>query len=146
MIVILCRCQMSSKCTESITVNLHASFVTLVNSTDRDTTLSGLEIYGVGREDSILTTGKTSVRNIDLPLAPDRDSCSYVFLYNSIADTLCFSYIRTVRLLSFECGFIQEYHDLKVTTTFHHLDSVAVINSLVTNTDDENLKIYLFRH
>ncbi len=79
-------------------------------------------------------------------MEPDRDSCSFVICYNGTTDTLLFSYTRNIRLLSFECGFLQEYSLSHIFTTNHQIDSVAIMDSLVTNIDHENLKIYLFRH
>lgn len=139
-------CQLSPKCTVSTEVYCHTRFVTLVNEQDKDTLLTDTDIYGLAREDSLLTAGKQTVNKIDLPMEPDRDSCSYVIRYNGTTDTLLFSYKRSVRLLSFECGFIQEYTLSQVSATNHQIDSVAIVDSLVTNIDHENLKIYLFRH
>ena len=144
--VMMAGCQYAPKCLEPYDVSLHARFVTLAGTQEKDTLLKNADIYGVGREDSLLTSGKESFTKIDFPLDPNHDSCRFVFHYDSLSDTLLFSYIRSTRLLSYECGFIMEYKDLKVDYTLTQIDSVAVVDSLVTNTDDENIKIYLFRH
>lgn len=139
-------CQYAPKCLEPYDVFLHARFVTLAGAQEKDTLLLNADIYGTGREDSLITAGKESFSKIDFPPDPNRDSCSFVFRYNGLSDTLVFSYERSVRLLSYECGFIQEYKNLKVEHTMHLIDSVAVVDTLVSNKDDENIKIYLFRH
>ena len=139
-------CQHAPKCLEPYDVYLHARFVTLAGTQEKDTLLMNADIYGIDREDSLITAGKESFSKIDFPPDPDRDYCSFVFRYNGLSDTLVFSYLRSVRLLSYECGFIQEYENLGVEYTMHQIDSIAVVDTLVSNKDDENIKIYLFRH
>jgi len=136
-------CNPSKRCLEETDVFMHVRFVTTDEGEDRDTTLQEAQIYGVGREDSLLAYG--SIHKIDLPLNAHYDSTAFVIVSDTLKDTLTCRYTRTTRLLSFECGFIAEFHDLQLQITHHFLDSVTVINPLVTNTDDENVKIYLFR-
>jgi hypothetical protein len=137
-------CNPSPRCLENTDVLLYGRFVTLNGEHDKDTVLQGTMIYGVGREDSLLYNG--AVGKFILPLDAHRDSCAFVVAGPSLKDTLTFHYRRTTRLLSFECGFIAEFNDLRAVHTHHMIDSTAVINALVTNTNDENIKIYLFRH
>jgi len=139
-------CQYAPKCLEPYDVTLHARFVTLAGTQEKDTLLQNADIYGIGREDSLITAGKESFSKIDFPPDPNRNHCSFIFRYNGLYDTLVFSYLRSVRLLSYECGYIQEYRNLKVEYTMHQIDSIAVVDTLISNKDDENIKIYLFRH
>ncbi len=136
-------CSQSPRCLEETDVFLHARFLTLDEGQDKDTTLPEMQIYGLGREDSLLVDGNAG--KIDLPLNAHYDSCAFVFVHGSMTDTLTFRYSRSTRLLSFECGFIAEFDKLKVHYTTHFLDSLSVVNDFVTNTDDENIKIYIFR-
>jgi len=146
LLLVAAGCQYAPKCLEPYNVLLHARFVTQDGSREKDTLLVNADIYGIGREDTLLTSGKESFSKIDFPMDPNRDSCRFAFRYNGLTDTLLFLYDRSVRLLSYECGFIMEYGNLQVEYTMHQIDSVAVTDSLVSNTDDENIKIYLFRH
>ena len=139
-------CQYAPKCLEPYDVLLHVRFVTMEGLQEKDTLLDSADIWGIGHEDSILTSGKTSFSTINFPLDPNRDSCRFVFRYHNLSDTLLFSYHRKVRLLSYECGFIMEYIILKAGYTRYQIDSIAISDSLVTNTTDknaENIKIYL---
>ena len=137
-------CNQSPRCLEETDVFLHARFLTLDDGQDRDTILAEVQVYGIGREDSLLVDGDVS--RLTLPLDAHYDSCAFVIAHDTLRDTLTFRYSRSTRLLSFECGFIAEFDNLKVRYSKHFLDSLAVVNDFVTNTDDENIKIYLFRH
>ncbi len=137
-------CNQSPRCLEETDVFLHARFLTLDDGRDRDTILAEVQVYGLGREDSLLVDGDAG--RLTLPLDAHYDSCAYVIAHETLRDTLTFRYSRSTRLLSFECGFIAEFDKLKVRYTTHFLDSLAVVNDFVTNTNDENVKIYLFRH
>ena len=136
-------CNQSPRCLEETDVFLHARFLTLDEGQDRDTMLTDSRFYGLGREDSLLADG--AVHKINLPMNAHHDSCAFVIATGVQKDTLTFRYSRSTRLLSFECGFIAEFSDLRVAATGHFIDSVAVVSDLVTNTDDENVKIYIFR-
>ena len=143
MALFLTACTPSPRCLEETDVSMHARFLTLDNGKDKDTTLQNVRMWGIGREDSLLVEGNAG--KIALPMDARYDSCAFVIASDTLQDTLRFHYVRSTRLLSFECGFIAEFNDLKIQITRHFLDSAAVVNSLVTNTDDENVKIYLFR-
>ncbi len=142
-LLLLAACNPSPRCLENTDVYLHARFLTLDNGKDKDTTLQNVRMWGIGREDSLIVDG--SAWKISLPLDAHYDSCAFVIANDTLQDTVSFHYTRSTRLLSFECGFIAEFNDLKIQITRHFLDSAAVVNPLVTNTDDENVKIYLFR-
>ncbi len=144
MLLLFSGCNQSPRCLEETDVFLHARFLTLDDGRDRDTILAEVQVYGLGREDSLLVDGDAG--RLTLPLDAHNDSCSFVLAHEGLADTLTFRYSRSTRLLSFECGFIAEFDKLKVRYTTHFLDSLAVVNDFVTNTNDENVKIYLFRH
>ncbi len=139
-------CQYAPKCLEPYDVSLHVRFVTMEGLQEKDTLLDSADVWGIGHEDSILTSGKSSFSMINLPLDPNRDSCRFVFRYHNLSDTLLFSYNRKMRLLSYECGYIMEYIILQAEYTHNQIDSIAITDSLVTNTTDknaENIKIYL---
>ncbi len=134
-------CNPSSRCLEDTEVYLRAGIYTRVEGKDVPSHLEDVEVFGLGREDSVLVKG--SPARLDLPLDASQDSCSWVIRSNTASDTLTFRYRRTTRLLNFECGFIAEFHDLQVSCTFHLIDSLSVREPFITNTDEENVRLFV---
>jgi len=137
-------CQPSPRCTDRTDVYINIGFYTLKNGIETDTLLTRPVIYGIGREDSVLTSGISSLDKIGLPPAPGQTSCLFVLNYGGQSDTLSFSYTPDLQFLSFECGFIEFYTDMEFTTTNHLIDSSAVTQPLVSNNDEENIRLYIF--
>lgn len=112
--------------------------------------VNNLEIYGVGAPgDSILYSGGTALREVYLPLRSDFASTSFCFHYtqeglddDALNDTITFHYTSEPYFASEECGAMYRYTITRLSYTQHLIDSVAVTDSLVTNTDIERLKIY----
>ncbi len=134
-------CSSSPRCVEDTDVYLNAGIYTVREGKEEDAFLQDVKVYGLGREDSVLVKG--SVSRLHLPLDARQDSCAWVLQGDTWRDTLFFRYRRTTRLLSFECGFIAEFKDLHAESTYHHLDSLAVKAPVVTNTHEENLRLYI---
>ena len=100
-------------------------------------------IYGIGREDSVLTAGISSLSSVNLPPLPGVTSCAFAFDYGGLSDTLFFNYTPELELKSIECGFIEIYRNLEVNTTHNIIDSITIIQPLVTDLDEENIRIYI---
>lgn len=138
-------CESTSRCKDRTEVQINVGFYTLIDTTETDTILSNPVIYGVGREDSVLTAGISSVKAVGLPPVPGAEGCTYIFEYGGTADTLKFTYSPELQFLSFECGFIEVYRNLTLETTHNIIDSSTVVETNVSNDEEqENVRIYIF--
>lgn len=121
------------------------------NSTTGDAiALDSVEISGVEvPSDTVLTTAGTTVSQVYLPMRPTHNSLSWCIAYRwkaldfpELNDTIEFDYDSDPYFASEECGVIYRYHITRMSHTCHLIDSVAVVDSLVTNIDKTYVKIY----
>jgi hypothetical protein len=56
-------------------------------------------------------------------------------------DTLQFIYVRQLFFLSYACGYINNYSIQELISSENRIDSIAVINSYITTSDEENVQI-----
>ncbi len=86
-----------------------------------------------------------------ISLSPAADSCKWAFIADSASlktgasfDTMSFFYKRKLQFLSNACGYTDFYSIDSVHTTQHHVDSVIITNTSVTNdVNTKHLKIYM---
>lgn len=113
--------------------------------------LDSLEISGIGAvNDSILSSPGTSVSQIYLPMRSTQESTSWCFAYKWAAfkdyyelnDTITFRYNSLPYFTSEECGATYRYNVHTVDYTTHLIDSVVMVDSLITNIDQVYIKIY----
>lgn len=95
--------------------------------------------------DSLLYNKSTSKNTITFPLKNSAQQTDYVIRFNDTTDTLSVFYQNNDQYyISLECGCIVSHTITDVTTTGHFIDSLAIINPIITNTDVENLRLYHF--
>lgn len=117
------------------------------NSADgRAVALTGVEIYGLGApNDSLLLQPTQSASQIYLPMRSQYDSTAWCLAYPDLGtepDTVVFRYISEPYFASEECGAFYQYRITEVKNTTHMLDSVAVLDSLITNADAVRIAFY----
>lgn len=113
-------------------------------------TLDSLEVRGIGApNDSLLVDPSSRVNSIYMPFRADYESVSWVFSikmrdydYPELYDTLTFSYQTIPYFASADCGAMYIYRVTSYSVTHHLIDSVVVTDSLFTNVDREQIKIY----
>lgn len=113
-------------------------------------TLSDIDISGVGVPgDSLLYASGTSLSQAYFPLRSNAETTAYCLHYTqegiddvAFNDTLTFSYSSTPYFASEECGAMLRYHIKSLRYTTHIIDSVALLDSLITNVDVERIKIF----
>lgn len=138
----------SSGCTDNQNSLPMAGFYSM--STKKAISLSDVEIYGVGApNDSVLYNSGQALNMAYLPFKSSAKQTAYVFHYtqkdidsDEYNDTLTFCYTSEPYFASEECGAMYRYRIDKFEYTRHLMDSVAVTDSLVTNTDVERIQIY----
>lgn len=134
-------------CTDNQTSVPLAGFYSYTNG--RAISIDSVQIGGVGAPGDSLLHARGSVSEIYLPLRPGRESTSFFFRYTNalldslgIADTLTFTYTTVPYFASEDCGAMYRYNITGVSHTSWLLDSVAVIDSAITNTDFQRIQLY----
>ncbi len=120
------------------------------SATGERISLDSLEITGVGAPDSaILLVPGTSADQIHLPMRASADNTQWCLRYcwrnldyPQLNDTISLSYEALPYFAGDECGAMYRYRLRSVRHTTHLIDSIGVIDSLITNIDTPDLNIY----
>ena len=113
---------------------------TFYNSVTKKAMSPVITVLGIGR-DTLLVKDQTSL-NVLLPLT-HKDTTRYIISLDSKEDSLTLVHQTTKKLASVETGFYYEYKLLSVRFTHSRIDSLKIIDSLVTTKWHENIKLYL---
>ena len=99
----------------------------------------------------MLLESQKKYTDVYLPMRSESDNASLFIAYRQKAldypelnDTITFGYSSIPYFASEECGAMMRYRLRSVTYTRHLLDSVSVVpaDSVITNADVENLRLY----
>lgn len=109
-----------------------------------------LAVAGVGApNDSLLCAPGSGRQSVYLPFRSATEVTSFAFSYRShqlaalgIADTVTFTYSSEPYFVSEDCGAMYRYRITGVEHTSWLIDSVGVTDSLITNLDIEQIKIF----
>lgn len=120
------------------------------SATARGISLDSLRVQGIGAPgDSAMARPGQSLSQVYLPMSPNPTTTSWVIAYKYTAldypfynDTITFTYETTPYFASEECGAMYYYRLTGVRHTYHLIDSITVNDSLITNVNRENLKIF----
>ena len=110
------------------------------NSTTDKEMSPTITVQGVGR-DSLLVDEVIS-NNMLFPLTL-KDTTRYIIWLDSTADSITFVHEAIQKLASLETGFYYEFKLLSVSFTNNRIDSLTIIDSLVTTKWNENIKLYI---
>jgi len=113
---------------------------TLLNSNAGGTVSPVVSIRGIGIETYLFKDTALSVLN--LPLSANTKS-SFLVSFDSVTDTIDFTYETSMKYASIETGFYNEYKLQNIDFTKNRIDSILITDSLVTKTWHENIKLYL---
>lgn len=113
--------------------------------------LDSIQVMGIGVPgDSLLYTIGTRLTEVYLPFRATAASTSYCFHYgykaleaNEMNDTLTFHYTASPYFAGEECGAMYRYHINRLTYTRHLIDSIKIVDSLITNTATQQLNIFI---
>ncbi len=138
----------SSGCTDNQSSLPLAGFYS--SSTNEGIALRDIEIGGVGApNDSILYPAGTEYTQVYLPFRSTTNSTSYYFHYTqaglddeAMNDTVTFNYTSTPYFASEECGAMLKFDITDISYSKHLIDSIAITDASITNTDVERIKIY----
>ncbi|MCC8177331.1 MAG: DUF6452 family protein [Bacteroidales bacterium] len=108
--------------------------------------IDSVNIGGVDApNDSLLLAMGTSASQVYLPLRFSKDVTSFYIQYDTLglwADTITMAYTALPYFASEECGAMYRYTINRLTYTTLLIDSVTLVDSLITNADIERIKIY----
>ena len=118
--------------------------------TKESITVDSLEIGGVGApNDSLLVVARDRISAMYLPFRFEHDNTTFYIRYVSkalnypwLVDSISFKYTSNPMFVSSECGAMYQYHVTEMKYTTHLIDSIALTDSLITNTEMERIKIY----
>ncbi len=99
-----------------------------------------ITLLGVGL-DSLLFR-EESMFDVLLPLTI-KDTTRYIIWVDSKSDSITFVHETTQKYASMESGFYYEYKLRSVIFTHNRIDSIKIVDSLVTTKWNENIKLYI---
>ncbi len=109
-----------------------------------DTSLTEVEIYGVGREDSLLYD-EESLSSLFLNMNLNADTTEFVFKTQTLQDDLFFRYTKKLESVSGSSGIAMQITIDSVGHTTTFIDSVAIVNKHVNyNESLENVQIFVY--
>ncbi len=112
--------------------------------THNDTTLSDVQIYGIGREDSLLYD-ESSVGSLFLNMRMAHDTTEFVFRTQTLEDDLFFRYSKRLVPVSGTAGIAMEITLDSVGHTSTFIDSVAIVyDKIKYNESRENVQLFVY--
>ncbi|MCM1254989.1 MAG: DUF6452 family protein [Duncaniella sp.] len=141
-------CSSSTGCTDNQNSLPLAGFYSI--STGDKVTPDSIAVEGVGApNDSLLLAPNKKVSELYLPFRSTKSTTSFCIQYRQsslnfaeLYDTLTFNYKTIPYFASEECGAMYHYLITSYSYTRHIVDSVALVDSLITNVDRETIQIY----
>lgn len=114
--------------------------VTFYNSATKAKISPHVMALGVGLNTQLYRD--TVMPNMLLPLTI-KDTTRYIVWLDSKSDSITFVHETTQRYASMETGFYYEYKLRSVRSTINRIDSIKIVDSLVTTIWNENIKLYI---
>lgn len=135
----LCLTCTEESCDLETGVTVHAGFYSTESL--EQISIDSLDVYGLDIPDSSLYS-MAATDNIELPLNPSANGCSFVISNAGRADTLVISYQPNLLFLSRACGYIYTFELKEVQFTANDIFNILIINNSVNPGDEENIQIF----
>lgn len=136
----------TSGCTDNQSALPLAGFYS--SQTGQAISVSDFDISGVGApHDSVLYPSGVGRSEVYLPFRSNQSETAYDFTYRvdsatTVTDRISFGYTAEPYFASEECGAMYFYRITSMSYTTNLIDSVKIVDSLVTNTDIQRIHIY----
>lgn len=142
-IICICSCHDSyTICNSSKVVNFTAGFYRHTGGVDVSQPAPSFSLFLLNGSSPVYST-VVNATSFTLPLNPATDSAKYLIsVTGSSPDTLTIVYTTQSVNLSLDCGNIFENNITALRTTTHTLDSVKIVQPVITNEPLENARIY----
>lgn len=119
------------------------------SGTNRQLAIDSVAVGGVDApDDSLLVKPQRGTSQFYLPLRSQTDATSFFISYRwegmpeRYNDTLTFEYTSMPYFASEECGAMYRYRIQRMEYTTHMLDSVVILDSLITNAEIPSIRLY----
>lgn len=119
------------------------------SSTRRAVKVDSLQIGGVDAPNDSLLLDNKSADEVFLPMRSAYTTTAFYIHYDSRAlrdpelnDTLTFDYESLPYFASEQCGAMYVYRVHKLTYTRHLIDSIGIVDSLITNVNKQYMRIF----
>lgn len=119
------------------------------SATKAKVTIASLTVGGVGAANDSLLINNSSASQVYMPFRASTSSVKYFFHYNQEGiddyahnDTIRFDYESIPYFASEECGAMFRYRITNVEHTSKFIESVEIVEPLVTNIEEERIHIY----
>jgi len=140
-------CQPEATCRESVKTGLvcaySEAYLDETMQVRYRTTWDSITVIGIGKTDSLYANSK-NVQKINLPLRNDIDSTLYSLTYHNLTDTLIIFHSNQQQFISVECGCTYHHGLQKMRCTQHWIDSIAILDTLMTRAEATNITILHF--
>lgn len=138
----------TSGCTENRNAVPLAAFFDSTN--ENAIQLDSIKVSGVNAPgDTVLSAAGQKISQVYLPMRPTQKSVEWCFAYKwkrlddpRLNDSISFEYESEPYFASEECGAYYRYQITRMDYTKHLIDSVAIVDSLITNIDKVYINIY----
>lgn len=145
-VLLIISCSTQEVCEEDLTPAAITTFHTYQDEVLRDTILSGISLYGIreNQPDGLIYDSVTAAK-IYLPLNPNSDQSTFVMTVNEVVDTIRISHTSTVYLISFTCGFANDFSMTEIAFTKNSIKDIELVKEYVNaeeTDDEEHLKFY----
>lgn len=120
------------------------------SATGQAISINNITIRGVGAPgDSAILVAPPAASQVYLPMRSTRNSTSWQISYQQpgiddpeFDDVVTFTYDSEPYFASAECGAMYRYRIRSVECTTNLLDSVSILDSLITNVDRPSMRFY----
>jgi hypothetical protein len=144
LILMLNACQQDEVCEELTSNPLRIGFYQITeNGTSQTALIDSLTVYGLGGTGEYIYDNRFNVSRIELPLDPTGNTCGFVLMFPGQSDSLFVNYQRELNLLSIECGFSMFFELEQVWSATNVISVIEIHESLVSNSPDEHLKVFI---
>ncbi len=114
--------------------------VSFLNSSTNNPIFPSTTVWGIGLEN--LWVKDSVLHEILLPLSAN-DSTNFLISFDSHIDTITFNHETIQKYASMESGFYFEYKLHSIDYTHNRIDSIHIIDSLITKKWNENIILYI---
>ena len=147
-LIVLASCSTQDVCEDDLKAEAISNFFTYQDGVMTDTLISGLTLYGIreNKADSLLYDS-AKVSRINLPLDPNHDHSTFIMEINDIVDTITFFHNTRTYLVSYTCGFANNFTITKLNYTTTSIIEIELLIDYVKAEEsdiepEEHIRIY----
>ncbi|UII28610.1 DUF6452 family protein [Fulvivirga maritima] len=132
----LSACLEDPDCNTITSTSMVVNFYSTTDGDAEQTWVSSIQTDDV-EEDLVVANSYSS---LELPLRTDHDSTTFYFSTEYGDSDITFTYDVSTRFISDECGVEYIIRNLEIASTT--MDSVVVVNNILSNSSTEDVKIF----